>query len=123
MIYARHDCENSFSSNVSVKRDNRNKAKLLGEVSCCLGILKRTPYMADIFPFRPYRYTDAAGPLADLVTQPYDKISPEVRARHSFSPYNLVRIISERSCPTVPRLMLHARSQTPERRDRPRMRS
>src|SRR5258708_23428811 len=50
--------------------------------------------MADIFPFQPYRYTDAAGPLADLVTQPYDKISPEMRARYlKLSPYNLVRII------------------------------
>src|SRR5258708_12170260 len=50
--------------------------------------------MADIFPFRPYRYTDAAGPLADLVTQPYDKISPEMRARYlSLNPHNLVRII------------------------------
>src|SRR5215471_10056108 len=50
--------------------------------------------MADIFPFQPYRYTDAAGRLADLVTQPYDKISPEMRARYlSLNPYNLVRII------------------------------
>jgi uncharacterized protein (DUF1015 family) len=50
--------------------------------------------MADIFPFRPYRYTDAAGPLADLVTQPYDKINPETQAKYlAASPYNLVRII------------------------------
>jgi len=50
--------------------------------------------MADIFPFKPYRYTDAAGPLGDLVTQPYDKISPEMRARYlSLNPNNLVRII------------------------------
>src|SRR2546430_260279 len=41
--------------------------------------------MADLFPFQPYRYTDAAGRLADLVTQPYDQISPEMRAR-SLSP-------------------------------------
>jgi len=50
--------------------------------------------MADIFPFQPYRYADAAGRLADLVTQPYDKISSEMRARYlSLNPYNLVRII------------------------------
>ena len=50
--------------------------------------------MADIFPFQPYRYAAAAGPLADLVTQPYDKISPEMRARYlSLNPHNLVRII------------------------------
>ena len=50
--------------------------------------------MAKIFPFQPYRYSAAAGPLAGLVTQPYDKISPEMRARYlAQSPYNLVRII------------------------------
>lgn len=50
--------------------------------------------MTKIFPFQPYRYSPNAGPLADLVTQPYDKITPEMRARYlSLSPYNLVRVI------------------------------
>jgi uncharacterized protein (DUF1015 family) len=50
--------------------------------------------MADIFPFRAYRYSSKAGRLDDLVTQPYDKISPEMQKRYlSLSPYNLVRII------------------------------
>jgi uncharacterized protein (DUF1015 family) len=50
--------------------------------------------MAKIFPFQPYRYTRKAGALADLLTQPYDKITPEMRARYlSLSPYNLVRVI------------------------------
>jgi uncharacterized protein (DUF1015 family) len=50
--------------------------------------------MAKIFPFQPYRYSPAAGPLAGVVTQPYDKISPEMRVRYlALSPYNLVRII------------------------------
>jgi uncharacterized protein (DUF1015 family) len=50
--------------------------------------------MAQIFPFQPYRYTAKAGRLAHLVTQPYDKISPEMRRRYlAQSPYNLVRII------------------------------
>jgi len=50
--------------------------------------------MARIFPFRPYRYSPAAGPLAHLVTQPYDKISPEMQARYlALSPFNLVRLI------------------------------
>ena len=50
--------------------------------------------MARIYPFQPYRYTEKAGPLANLVTQPYDKISPAMRNRYlSLSPYNLVRII------------------------------
>ena len=50
--------------------------------------------MAKIFPFQPYRYTPKAGALQDQVTQPYDKISPEMRQRYlQASPYNLVRII------------------------------
>ena len=50
--------------------------------------------MARIFPFQPYRYSPAAGPLAHLVTQPYDKISPEMQARYlALSPFNLVRLI------------------------------
>jgi uncharacterized protein (DUF1015 family) len=51
-------------------------------------------FMATIFPFHPYRYTPKAGSLQDLVTQPYDKISPEMQQRYlSGSRYNLVRII------------------------------
>ena len=50
--------------------------------------------MAKIFSFQPYRYALGAGPLQDLVTQPYDKISPAMRARYlSLSPNNLVRVI------------------------------
>lgn len=50
--------------------------------------------MAKIIPFRPYRYSPKAGPLDKLVTQPYDKITPEMRSRYlAESPHNLVRII------------------------------
>ena len=50
--------------------------------------------MAKIYPFQALRYTAQAGPLASLVTQPYDKISPAMQARYlSLSPYNLVRLI------------------------------
>jgi uncharacterized protein (DUF1015 family) len=50
--------------------------------------------MARIFPFQPYRYTLKAGSLSDVVTQPYDKITPAMQARYQAqSPYNLVRII------------------------------
>ena len=50
--------------------------------------------MATIQPFEPYRYSPKAGDPAHLVTQPYDKISPEMQARYqAASPYNLVRII------------------------------
>lgn len=50
--------------------------------------------MARIYPFQPFRYTEKAGPIENLVTQPYDKISPDMQRRYlSLSPYNLVRII------------------------------
>jgi uncharacterized protein (DUF1015 family) len=50
--------------------------------------------VARIFPFQPLRYTPKAGPLENLVTQPYDKITPAMQAHYlSLSPYNLVRII------------------------------
>jgi uncharacterized protein (DUF1015 family) len=50
--------------------------------------------LAKIFPIQPYRYAPQAGPLQKLVTQPYDKISPEMQRRYlEASPYNLVRVI------------------------------
>jgi uncharacterized protein (DUF1015 family) len=50
--------------------------------------------LARIYPFHPLRYTAEAGPLANVVTQPYDKISPAMRRRYlALSPYNLVRVI------------------------------
>src|SRR5688572_27762503 len=50
--------------------------------------------MATVQSFRPYRYAPSVGPLSNLVTQPYDKISPAMRTRYlSLCPYNLVRII------------------------------
>jgi uncharacterized protein (DUF1015 family) len=50
--------------------------------------------LAKIYPFQALRYTAQAGPLAGLVTQPYDKISPAMQARYlSLSPYNMVRLI------------------------------
>jgi uncharacterized protein (DUF1015 family) len=50
--------------------------------------------MAQIYPFQPFRYAEKAGPLGNLVTQPYDKISPAMQSRYlSLSPHNLVRVI------------------------------
>jgi uncharacterized protein (DUF1015 family) len=50
--------------------------------------------LATIQPFRPFRYAAKAGDPATLLTQPYDKISPEMQARYlAASPFNLVRII------------------------------
>src|SRR5215470_4438209 len=50
--------------------------------------------MADILPFRALRYDSQQLKLSDVVTQPYDKISPAMQARYyDLSPHNLVRII------------------------------
>ena len=50
--------------------------------------------MATIKSFRPYRYTAKAGDPQNLLTQPYDKITPKMQAAYlAASPYNLVRII------------------------------
>ena len=50
--------------------------------------------MARLYPFRAWRYNPSAVRLEDVVTQPYDKISPAMQqAYYQRSPYNLVRII------------------------------
>jgi uncharacterized protein (DUF1015 family) len=50
--------------------------------------------MAQIYPFRAWRYNSSTVRLDDVVTQPYDKISPAMQqAYYQRSPYNLVRII------------------------------
>jgi len=50
--------------------------------------------MADIRPFRALRYNLDRVTPAQVVTQPYDKISPAMQERYyAASPFNLVRII------------------------------
>jgi len=50
--------------------------------------------MADIIPFRALRYDLTKVSAAQVVTQPYDKITPAMQKRYyDASPYNLVRII------------------------------
>jgi uncharacterized protein (DUF1015 family) len=50
--------------------------------------------MARIYPFRAWRYNPSVVRLDDVVTQPYDKISPSMQqAYYQRNPYNLVRII------------------------------
>ncbi len=50
--------------------------------------------MADIQPFRALRYDLQRVSASQVVTQPYDKITPAMQERYyAASPYNLVRII------------------------------
>jgi uncharacterized protein (DUF1015 family) len=56
--------------------------------------------MAEIFPFRAYRYNPARVDLAKVLTQPYDKITPEMAERYAAaSPYNLIPVEKGKSLP------------------------
>jgi uncharacterized protein (DUF1015 family) len=49
--------------------------------------------MAEIFPFRAIRYDASRVALESVLTQPYDKITPEMQTRYyAASPYNLISI-------------------------------
>ncbi|MBZ5537957.1 MAG: DUF1015 domain-containing protein [Acidobacteriia bacterium] len=58
--------------------------------------------MARIFPFRAFHYDPTrVGVLDKVVTQPYDKISDEMRERYyASSPFNLARIVRGMQHPT-----------------------
>jgi uncharacterized protein (DUF1015 family) len=57
--------------------------------------------MAEISPFQAWRYDPARCPLASVITQPYDKITPEMQEKYYWnSPYNLVRIILGKAEPS-----------------------
>ncbi len=56
--------------------------------------------MADILPFRALRYNLDRVTASEVVTQPYDKISPAMQDRYyDANPHNLVRIILGRRQP------------------------
>lgn len=50
--------------------------------------------MARIYPFRALRYDPSRVNMEDVVTQPYDKITPAMQQHYyEASPYNLIRVI------------------------------
>lgn len=56
--------------------------------------------MADIFPFRAYRYNPALVDPSKVLTQPYDKITPAMAEKYAAaSPYNLIPIEKGKSRP------------------------
>ena len=56
--------------------------------------------MALISPFQAWRYDPERVPIQQVVTQPYDKITPAMQERYyQASPYNLVRIILGKRLP------------------------
>src|ERR1700737_3576693 len=47
--------------------------------------------MAKVFPFRACRYNPAHAPFEDVLTQPYDKISPPMQDKYyAANPHNLI---------------------------------
>jgi uncharacterized protein (DUF1015 family) len=56
--------------------------------------------MAEIFPFRAYRYNAARVDPAKVLTQPYDKITPAMADKYAAaSPYNLIPVEKGKALP------------------------
>jgi len=57
--------------------------------------------MAQVFPFRAFRYNPARAPFDRVLTQPYDKISPAMQDKYYASnPHNLIAVEKGRSNPS-----------------------
>jgi uncharacterized protein (DUF1015 family) len=57
--------------------------------------------MAQVFPFRAFRYNPALAPFERVLTQPYDKISPAMQEKYyAADPHNLIAIEKGRAFPT-----------------------
>jgi uncharacterized protein (DUF1015 family) len=56
--------------------------------------------MAEIYPFRAYRYSAARVEPAKVLTQPYDKITPAMAEKYAAaSPYNLIPVEKGKTLP------------------------
>ncbi|HKW60999.1 MAG TPA: DUF1015 domain-containing protein [Candidatus Acidoferrum sp.] len=56
--------------------------------------------MAQVFPFRAFRYNPARAPFERVLTQPYDKISPAMQEKYyTADPHNLIAVEKGRSNP------------------------
>jgi len=56
--------------------------------------------MAQVFPFRAYRFNPELAPFEHVLTQPYDKISPERQAEYyAAHPHNLIAVEKGRVFP------------------------
>ena len=57
--------------------------------------------MAQVFPFRAFRYNPDRAPFELVLTQPYDKISPAMQEKYyAAAPHNLIAVEKGRSNPT-----------------------
>lgn len=57
--------------------------------------------MAQVYPFRAFRYDPAHAPFEKVLTQPYDKISPAMQDKYyQADPHNLITVEKGRAFPT-----------------------
>ncbi|HVO61333.1 MAG TPA: DUF1015 domain-containing protein [Terriglobales bacterium] len=67
--------------------------------------------MAYVAPFRALRYDPSRVDISKAITQPYDKITPEMQDRYyAATPYNVVRIILGKRSPEVPNNNVYTRA-------------
>src|SRR5882672_7222937 len=56
--------------------------------------------MAQVYPFRAFRYNPASAPFDHVLTQPYDKISPAMQEKYyAADPHNLIAVEKGRAYP------------------------
>ncbi len=56
--------------------------------------------MAQVYPFRAFRYNPARAPFERVLTQPYDKISPAMQEKYyAADPHNLITVEKGRAFP------------------------
>src|SRR6202045_4471464 len=56
--------------------------------------------MAQVYPFRAFRYNPARAPFERVLTQPYDKISPAMQEKYyAADAHNLITVEKGRACP------------------------
>src|SRR3979411_1017096 len=57
--------------------------------------------MAQVYPFRAFRYNPARAPFDRVLTQPYDKISPAMQEKYyAADPHNLIVVEKGRAYPS-----------------------
>src|SRR5260370_5822399 len=57
--------------------------------------------MAQVYPFRAFRYNPAHAPFDRVLTQPYDKISPAMQEKYyAADPHNLIAVEKGRAYPS-----------------------
>jgi uncharacterized protein (DUF1015 family) len=57
--------------------------------------------MAKVFPFRAFRYNPSQAPFEEVLTQPYDKISPAMQDKYyAANPHNLIAVEKGRVHPS-----------------------